>query len=89
MIIRSHMVASVRGTCLEYVRQAGLVDIVQVLEVGLHSHRIHSAYSARNRLAKLTPTAERLTGHKTGFRKESDDNPKPYGGSTRGWPPQP
>ncbi|KAJ5249960.1 hypothetical protein N7489_000370 [Penicillium chrysogenum] len=38
----------------------------------------------QDRLAKLTPTAERLTGHKTGFRKDSDDNPKPYGGiSTR------
>ena len=38
----------------------------------------------QERLAKLTPTAERLTGHKTGFRKDSDEHPKPYGGiSTR------
>ncbi|KAJ5423337.1 Alkaline phosphatase-like alpha/beta/alpha [Penicillium cf. griseofulvum] len=30
-----------------------------------------------DRLSKLTPTAERLTGHETGF---SEDRPKPYGG---------
>ncbi|KAJ5405001.1 hypothetical protein N7465_006285 [Penicillium sp. CMV-2018d] len=34
----------------------------------------------QDRLTKLTPTAERLTGFETGFRKDGDDSPKPYGG---------
>ncbi|EKV15862.1 hypothetical protein PDIP_38450 [Penicillium digitatum Pd1] len=34
----------------------------------------------QDRLSKLTPTAERLTGFETGFRKDGDDHPKPYGG---------
>lgn len=32
-----------------------------------------------DRLSTLTPTAERLTGFKTGFRKDAE-HPKPYGG---------
>ncbi|KAJ5263219.1 hypothetical protein N7478_010824 [Penicillium angulare] len=32
-----------------------------------------------DRLSKLTPTAERLTGFETGFNKDKD-HPKPYGG---------
>lgn len=34
----------------------------------------------QERLTKLTPTAERLTGFGTGFHKDGDDLPKPYGG---------
>jgi hypothetical protein len=39
------------------------------------TYRLQIPEEVQDRLAKLTPTAERLTGHKTGFRKESDDNP--------------
>ncbi|KGO39282.1 Alkaline phosphatase-like, alpha/beta/alpha [Penicillium expansum] len=34
----------------------------------------------QDRLSNLTPTAERLTGFDTGFHKDGDDHPKPYGG---------